>query len=548
MKQLAFLLGLVISLQAAAQLQPKVSYTVSPATKNNYNTFLVELSVKGNASGQTTFAIPFEKGQFQPQDQISIVDVVNGQKHQYVAADSSLYWVKHKPNAQLTLKYVVKNALKDSVPKMENFFAQMLTSVYYHIIGNTFWVAPNDSSNSVYNISLNWKGFPAHWSHLNSYGANKTSQLIKANLNDFLNAIYLGGDFRVHQAKVKGAPVYLGIRGQWQFTDTQLLQLVEQTITAQRTYWDDKAADPFVVSLIPMKYYNEHETSITGRGLTNTFISTATNSKAFGLNDVFFLYNHEFMHYWLGQVVKQTPPYNDLKWFHEGFTDYFAHVIMLDKGLFNEQEFKQRINTIFAAYYSDSTHQWPNGSVQTDGSPFLEIQQLPYKRGLLFALYLDESIKKQTTGKASLKTIMQAIFKEARKSGRTFSNEWLLAVLQQTTGHDYKPVLDEFITQGRFISLAHWQKVTDKIELAPAETFDLGFTTETGKLALNVAIATVQEGSNVQLAGLKVGDKIVGGGYQRDPSQLSSLSVLRGTEKIKVEFYASKKIWTPQLK
>ncbi|HYH14348.1 MAG TPA: hypothetical protein VD794_03955, partial [Flavisolibacter sp.] len=277
-------------------------------------------------------------------------------------------------------------------------------------------------------------------------------------------------------------------------------------------------------------------------------ISTATNSKAFGLNDVLFLYNHEFMHYWLGQVVKQIPPYNDYKWFHEGFTDYFAHVIMRDKELFNEQEFKQRINAVFSAYYSDSSHQWPNGSVQTDGSPSYEIQQLPYKRGLLFALYLDESIKKQTAGRASLKTIMQAIFTEARKSGRAFSNDWLLTLLQQTTGHDYRPVLDEFITQGRFISLAHWQKVTDKIVMAPAETFDLGFTTESGKFALNAVIATIREGANVQKAGLKVGDKIAGGSFKRDPSQQGTLVVKRGDEKIELTFYPSRQISTPQLK
>ncbi|HYH13590.1 MAG TPA: hypothetical protein VD794_00125, partial [Flavisolibacter sp.] len=214
-KQLASLLALIVSLQAVAQIQPNVSYTVSPATKNDYSTFLVNLSVKGNASGQTIFAIPFEKGHLQPQDQISIIEVINGQTHQYVATDSSLYEVKHKPNAQLTLKYIVKNALKDSVPAIDNFFAQMLKPTYYHIIGNTFWIAPNDSSDRTYNISLQWKGFPAYWSFLNSYGANKTTQLIKATLNDFLNAIYLGGDFRVHQAKVQGKPVYLGVRGQW---------------------------------------------------------------------------------------------------------------------------------------------------------------------------------------------------------------------------------------------------------------------------------------------------------------------------------------------
>jgi predicted metalloprotease with PDZ domain len=297
-----------------------------------------------------------------------------------------------------------------------------------------------------------------------------------------------------------------------------------------------------------MKYNTDADRSINGRGLTNSFVTVGTNSKAFSLEDLVYLYNHELMHHWLGHVLKQAEPENAFKWFHEGFTDYFAHIVMRESGLLNEEEFKKRINNIFSVYYSDSTHQWSNDKLQQDYWVSYEMQKLPYQRGLLFALYLNESIHTYSKGKSSLKKILQEMLVEARQHGRVFSQDWLLELLQKRTGNDYSYVLERFITKGNFIPISEWKKVTGKLALMPTEVFDLGFTTDKRVIALNVRINAVDEGANAQKAGLRIGDTIAGYSSTNQPTDSTTVVVNRGGEKIKLRFLASRQTWVPQLK
>lgn len=539
---------LLINVILFASPGPGLDYTVSPLIHGNYSSFLIEMNLKGSSSGKTTITIPYETGLYRPQDQFTIIQILNCQKHQRVSDDSSLYVIEHEPNAPLTIRYTIKNALKDSLPALDEVYAQMLTDKYFYLIGSSAWVIPRDSSAAAYSISLEWKGFPTGWSWLNSFGANKANQKISAQLSDFQNAIYMGGDIRIHKLVINKRPLYFGIRGKWSFSDKEIFEIIKRTVSSQRTYWSDFDIDQYTIGLIPMKYNTDADRSINGRGLTNSFVTVGTNSKAFGLDDLVFLYNHELMHHWLGHVLKQGEPENAFKWFHEGFTDYFAHIVMRESGLLNEEQFKKRINNIFSVYYSDSTHQWSNNKLQQDYWASYEMQKLPYQRGLLFAVYLNESIHFYSKGNSSLKKIIQEMLVEARQLGKIFSTDWLLELLQKRTGNDYSYALELFITKGYFIPISEWKKVTGKLALLPTEVFDLGFTTDKRVIALNVRINSIDEGSNAQKAGLRINDIIVGFSSTNQPNDSTTVIVNRGGEKIKFRFLASRQTLVPQLK
>lgn len=541
------LLLLLLSYFLLAAESPAISYTVSPLRKGDYRRFLIEMKFKGNAAGRTLLAIPFETGIYRPQDHFAVIKVINSKKHQRVMGDSSLYLIEHKPGSDLTVKYTIENALKDSLPTLEEVYAQMLTDKYFYLLGSSLWTVPQDSTGTIYDIRLNWKDFPAGWAYLNSFEANKVSQRFRASLSDFRDAIYMGGDVRVHKLDIDKKPLYFAIRGQWSFNDEEVFDIIKRTVISQRVYWNDHDVDRYTIALIPMKYYSDGDKSINGRGLTNAFVTVGTNSKAFGWGDLVYLYNHELMHHWFGHILKQAIPENAFKWFHEGFTDYFAHLVMLESGLFNQHDFKKSINNIFAAYYSDSTHQWPNEKLQQDYWSSYEMQKLPYQRGLIFAFYLDESIKFYSKGESSLKTILAQMLIEARQHKRIFSQDWLLELLQKATGKDYFSLLERFITHGKFISMADWEMVSNRIRLLSFDVFDLGFISDKGALAMNAHIVSVTEGANVEQAGLQVGDVLVGYSVTQQPSDTATLTVKRGEEKIKLRFLPGRQVDVPQL-
>ncbi|MGZ8517420.1 MAG: M61 family metallopeptidase [Chitinophagaceae bacterium] len=539
---------LLIAHSLFAATVPKLAYTISPLTKGDYHTFLIEMNFKGSTTGKTTLSIPFETGLYRPQDHFAVINVTNSVGHQRVINDSSHYVIEHKPGVQLTLRYTIKNALKDSVPTLDEVYAQMLTDKYFYLLGSFLWVVPADSAATNYDISLQWTGFPAHWNFLNSYGVNKLSQRINIPVDDFQDAIYMGGDIRVHKLVINERPLYFSIRGKWNFSDEQVFTIIKRTVSSQRAYWNDYAVDRYTIALVPMKYSSDGERSINGRGLTNTFVTVGTNSKAFGLEDLVYLYNHELMHHWLGHVLKQAEPENAFKWFHEGFTDYFAHVVMLESGISDQQDFKKRINAIFSAYYSDSTHQWPNAKLEQDYWSSYDMQKLPYQRGLIFAFYLNESTRFYSKGKSSLKQVIQQMLVEARLNKRIFSQDWLLALLQKATGKDHTGLFKRFITDGSFISIADWELVSDKIALAPTPVFDLGFTTDKGAIAMDARINSIAAGANVQKAGLRVGDTLAGYSFTQQPSDTATIVVKRDGEKIKLRFLPSRQMEIPQLK
>jgi predicted metalloprotease with PDZ domain len=542
---LCFLLISCFSLAAPA---PTLTYTISPLKKGSYEAFLIEMKMKGSATGRTLLSIPYETGLYRPQDHFRIIDVVNSRKHQRVVNDSSSYLIEHKPNASLTIKYIVENALKDSLPTFNEVYAQMLTNKYFYLLGNYVWAIPQDSSGALYNISLQWKDFPADWSYLSSHSGNGANQKFRVSLADLQNAVYMGGDFRIYKEVINGKPLYLGVRSQWSFSDEQVFDLVRKTVRAQRAYWNDYDVDYYTVGLLPVKFADPNERSMDGRGFANTFVTAGTNSNALKIGDLVFLYNHELMHHWFGHVLNQAEPENAFKWFHEGFTDYFAHAAMLDEGLFDQQEFKQRINAVFAAYYNDSTHQWTNEKLEKDywSSPAMKI--LPYQRGLLFAFYLNESINTHTKGKSSLKQVVQQLLAEAKVNKKPFSVNRFLQLLQQATGQDYTPQLERFITNGTFISLDDWEKVTDKIGLGSTEVFDLGFTTDKNGIAMNARITALTEGGDAQKVGLQVGDVMIGFSSNKQPNKPATITVKRGEEEIKLKYMPSRQIQVPQMK
>lgn len=548
MKRFGIALGLLwINYALWAAPAPKLSYTVSPLKSGDHRTFLVEMRLKGSATGETALTLPFETGLYRPQDQLSILGVTNSHRHHRAAGDSALYIISHKPNAPLTVRYTITNALKDTLPTGNEVHAQMLTPHYFYLIGSSLWVTPGDSLGVAYDIAVTWKGFPAAWSLLNTYGANRPVQQFRATLDDLQNAVYMGGDFRIHTIRINDKPLHLGIRGRWNFSDEAVLDLIRRTVSAQRAYWNDYDIERYTIGLLPMKYGTEDERSMFGRGFANTFVTVGTNSRAFGLPDLTYLYNHELMHHWLGHVLKQANPENAYKWFHEGFTDYFAHVVMREGGLLDNLGYKTRVSNIFASYYNDSTHQWPNQKLQEDYWSTPQMQQLPYQRGLLFAFYLDESIRLHSSGRSSLKDVVRQLLTDAKAQQTAFSQQRLLALLQEATGKDYTPELERFITRGAFIALSDWQAVTDKVAPAPTDVYDLGFTTDRG-IALNAIITSVAEGSNVHRAGLRAGDVMVGFSSKQHPAEWASITVKRGDEELKFRFLPARQVWVPQLK
>ncbi|HEX2535518.1 MAG TPA: M1 family aminopeptidase, partial [Chitinophagaceae bacterium] len=383
---------------------PRIDYTITLERTGAAAALQVEMRFQGNGSGNTILSVPFVPGRSSI-GPVLISKIRNSREYHIVQGDSSRLQVTHAPGALLTVMYTVHSVYAGSLPLPSDAFAAVVQPHYFHLLGDQLWVVPEDTTQQKYDLNLRWTRFPAGWKLHNSYGSDAPVQRLQQTITGFRHAAYMGGDFRLHRLLINGKPLYFGIRGRWSFNDEAVAEVIRQTVMAQRTYWQDTTIERFTVGLVPMQKGSEEERSITGQGLYYTFVTVATNSRAFGIPDLTFLFNHELMHHWLGGIMKQGHPENDHKWFNEGFTDYFAHRAMREGGLMDEAEYTSRINRIFAAYYNDSTHQYTNQRLGQDYWSTPAFQQLPYRRGLLFALYLNASLQQSTFGRVTLKEV-----------------------------------------------------------------------------------------------------------------------------------------------
>jgi predicted metalloprotease with PDZ domain len=518
-------------------------YTITPA--NEKQSLLIRLEFNGNPAGYTKLAIPYDSGQWRPQDHFRIIGVNGARHHGRVAGDSASYSIDHKPGAVLRIDYVISNALADTIPSLHEIYAQMLTPRFFYMTGDHLLITPQDST--LYSVQLHWKGFPQSWNFLSTHTEGRKPVTFRARMAAVREAIYMGGDIRIHKLIIQSKPVYFATRGTWSFPDSAVFGVISRTMIAQRQYWNDYATDRYTISLIPMKYVSEGERSINGRALYQTFVTVGTNSKALGLEDLLFLYNHELMHHWFGNILPQAAPEARYKWFHEGFTEYFTYVSMLEGGLLDTAAFNNRLNGIFREYYRDTANQYGNAEIESAYFNSDKHARIPYQRGLFFALYLDEAVRKYSNGTASLKDIMQQLFAEARSTGAAFSQERFFMLLKKYTGKDHAAAISRFITEGRFITIEDWSQVTNRIVLQEAELFDLGFTTDKG-MVLNARLETVRPGSPAYDAGLRPGDILSGYSYQPASKTVATVKVKRGEETLRFQFLPLRKMMVPQLK
>ncbi|MGI4752765.1 MAG: hypothetical protein ACRYE8_03440 [Janthinobacterium lividum] len=100
------------------------------------------------------------------------------------------------------------------------------------------------------------------------------------------------------------------------------------------------------------------------------------------------------MHNWIGKKIRNTSDLN--YWWSEGFTDYYSRVLALRSGVITVEEFVEEFNQFFKDYYLSPVINEPNSKIEEDSWRNYAVSKLPYYRGFIFALYLNNLIKENS--------------------------------------------------------------------------------------------------------------------------------------------------------
>ena len=552
MKHIIYICLLLIVMSSCSRKNEyHISYEVSPKLENDTALLTIKMSFKAGEHGKTILLF-----QDQAWGQDSLYNVIHNMKFLSGATeiekqkDSGWIVIHHaKDLKKIDFEYTLQQDTKGDL-KTRKTYRPIIQPEYFHIYAHNFFMLPKhilEQSKDNFDVTIEWKDFPKSYVFQNSFGSNKKLQNI-SNLKeeDLHSAIFMGGDFRVHEIDIEKNKVAFAIRGNWKvFQDSTMVKILKKTVDVQRTFWKDHSQEYFSVSLIPV--VEKHGSSFQGTGLTNSFATCASNNENLKVEGLVYLFNHELQHNWTGKIIKNADEEAQY-WFSEGFTEYYTIKNIAKHKIYNlnGSYFIKEFNSFIRALYTSPVKEAPNKEINYDNfwsNP--DYQKLPYRRGALFAFYLDYIIQKDTNGANSLDDVMLVFKEDAKTKGQKIDHNYFVEVVNKFTKEDIQPFFNTHIEEGKLIDL---NKLYDGLGLeynATSKVFDLGFTFSKDRKE----IAEINENSEAYKAGLRKGDQLISRSYYLDDtSHEAKFTIMHNGEEIKVSYLPVKDAAIPQLK
>lgn len=225
---------------------------------------------------------------------------------------------------------------------------------------------------------------------------------------------------------------------------------------------------------------------------------------------------HEYWHLWspkrfhvdrLGPFDYRNPPATTSLWFHEGLTEYYAHLLLTRHGLISREDFLEdfggRANILTGGVQGESI------TALSRDLPWKSIGEVfpLYIKGPVLGLLLDAEIRVQTENRASLDDAMRLFNEEygEHRGAKTFGDDDIIAIIERATGAK----LEEFYD--RYIDGTESPDLTARLEtigLRPVIAPEFGAFVHAE--ADDWHLRYVFPGYSAAVSGLKTGDRITG--------------------------------------
>lgn len=442
----AFSLAHAADTCSSPQARTFVSYRIQPASIDGHVALKVNLSFRFEDRSAIDLVLPSEwQGATELYKSIHQITVVSPASLTG-SENPSRRHISFERGKPVQLQYFF-NPVSEN-PNSNISFGPLLNSDFFVLTGRNFLVYPDLPEHDSIPVSLEWANFPAGWTLADSLGANEICQQTSALLK-LSNGLFIGGDFRLQKALLLGPQVYLAIRGKWQFDDAALAELAAKVITTERQFWDDRNLKSYVLALVPLEGPAGEYGGTAIEGGFLMFMSSGTQFSS----DVQFLFAHEAFHTWNPVQLGEVSPKDPIYWFTEGFTDYYARLLLLRASLMNQQQYADEINRVYSEYMSSPARNYSEQVVQAKYFNDSNAQRLPYLQGMLLALKWNLIIDEHSHRSQTLDDAMRLLKRKAEVTEQVLSDQSLASFFAGFAGAGVIADIRDYIESGKTIPL-----------------------------------------------------------------------------------------------
>lgn len=374
-----------------------------------------------------------------------------------ILPDSNRVLIQVEPEQVVQISY---RLIQDHSEKITNDYTYrpIIQPTYFHLFGHRLFLFPDNyfKEGEGKEVWIDWDIPDDQFIIHNSFGQTETQRLLLTK-QELESSIFVGGDFKRFEKNINGNPIFFLTRGKWDKVkpDTAFSDL-SNMIQIQRDFWRDHTDSLFTVTMIPTSEVwtdTSQRTSLGGTGLTQSFASFASYHEGVSNKMLIWLFAHELMHNWIGTKI-QNEAEESQYWFSEGFTDYYAYKLRLKSGLSSLEDYIRDLNNrILKEHYTSPVNEEPNSKITTETFwTNRDYEKLPYRRGLIYALWLDTHIKQQDP-RRSLDDMMRQILANAQEKGQLLNDSTFLAVLGDYPIEHAEAQHQRYILDGELIPL-----------------------------------------------------------------------------------------------
>lgn len=434
MRFVILLFGIIIPSLLSAQV--KVDYSVSHSTDIVKNGLKVELTYKTKKAQDSIYLHYYNNG-WGETNLFNCLDILESENPTLKFTripDSNRIIVYYPRSKSITLTYHIRQDFPGD--SLSIFNRPRMNQDYFHVLGQELFVVPEDvftEDNKEIEVKINWMNFPENFVIHNTFGSQKKSQVIKSPIHQGLyHSLFVGGDYRLHAFSIRNKPVVFAIRGEWYSeysSDEKMLEALQKTVNVQRDFWSDYQKEYYTVIMTPTVSQNDSlykGQSCTGSAVKNGFMIQSSNNVFNKFDILNYMFNHEMMHNWIGLTIVNA--HEELNyWFSEGFTDYYTYKNRLRSADITLEKWQKSFNRdVIQAHYANPVRNEPNYLIVDDFWKSRDVEKIPYRRGALFAFWLDNKIMKTSNYTKSLDDLMRVLLAKCKAEDRMLSDEFFL--------------------------------------------------------------------------------------------------------------------------
>ena len=431
-----------------ASEKKNLSYEISHKKNSKDALLQIDMNFEASEDGTTTLIYQDKAwGQDSLFNSIGDIRLLSEGKLK-IERDSNKIVVEHDPSMErLKISYTLTQDYTGPTTSRK-VYRPIIQPEYFQVFGQNLLILPESvTNNEAFDLSITWKIPEKDFSLQSSFGNHQRKQIIRDVTQDELySSVFVGGDFRIHDMDLQGNQVAFAIRDSWEaFDDSTMVELLKNTLMAQRKFWNDHSQPYFSVTMIPI--FEPNGSSWQGTGLTNSFALAASNNEYLEVEGLVYLLNHELQHNWIGLTIKNDNE-EEQYWFSEGFTDYYTLKNIAINRIFDldEKYFIRQFNSKLKNLYESPVVASPNFEINYDNFwKDRHYSDLPYLRGAVFAFILDRQIQRDSMGRKSLDDVMKQFHEN---SDTKLSHPYFVKTVNPYLKEDFEPFFNRHIVDG----------------------------------------------------------------------------------------------------